>query len=97
MAQNRPLSWLVSSWWVVLFVLGTATIFVSAMRTKRIALEELQGRLVAMEEEKRQVMRDHEELSLRIASQADPAWIELVLLKELGMVPDGFLKVHFKK
>jgi hypothetical protein len=34
---------------------------------------------------------------LAIASQNDPAWIEMVLLREIGVVPAGFLKVHFKK
>ncbi|MDE3047241.1 MAG: hypothetical protein KGI83_02705 [Verrucomicrobiota bacterium] len=50
-----------------------------------------------MENEKAQVLQIKEDLQLRIASQNDPAWIEMVLIRELGVVPEGFLKVHFKK
>ena len=37
-----------------------------------------------------------EDLQMRIASQNDPAWIEMVLMREIGVVPEGWIKVHFK-
>jgi hypothetical protein len=40
-------------------------------------------------------MERHKDLEDRIASQNDPGWIEMVLIRELGVVPEGFLKVHF--
>jgi hypothetical protein len=39
---------------------------------------------------------ENDDLSMQIASQTDPAWVELVLLREMGVVPEGYLKVHFK-
>jgi hypothetical protein len=50
-----------------------------------------------MEMEKLKAVETREDLELRIASQNDPAWIEMVLVRDLGVVPEGFLKVHFKK
>lgn len=50
-----------------------------------------------MEIELSQALQNKEDLQLRIASQNDPAWIEMVLIRELGVVPEGFLKVHFKR
>ena len=42
------------------------------------------------------IAREKNDLDLKINSQSDPAWIELVLMKELGVVPEGKIKVHFK-
>jgi len=42
-------------------------------------------------------MEKNEDYHLRLASQSDPAWIEMILMRDLGVVPEGFLKVHFKK
>jgi hypothetical protein len=41
-------------------------------------------------------MKIQEKLLLTINSQSDPAWIELVLFRELGLVPEGAAKVWFK-
>ena len=38
-----------------------------------------------------------EELRLQIASQSDPAWVELLIKKQLGMVPSGQTKVYFEE
>lgn len=32
---------------------------------------------------------------LEINSQSDPAWVELMLMKNLGLVPEGQIKVFF--
>jgi len=37
----------------------------------------------------------HRELLEEIASQEDPAWIERVLIRRLGVVPEGQTKVVF--
>lgn len=36
-----------------------------------------------------------ENLKRQINSQSDPAWVEMVLKKELGLVPEGQIKVYF--
>ena len=41
-------------------------------------------------------LQKKEDLVLKVQSQADHAWIEQVLMKELGVVPENQIKVHFK-
>ena len=37
------------------------------------------------------------DLKLQVASQSDPAWIELALIKGLGLVPEGYTKIYYKE
>jgi hypothetical protein len=67
------------------------------MKDRATHLAKLRCRLAEMEKISLQANQEKEELSSQLASQSDPAWIELVLLREVGVVPEGFLKVHFKK
>lgn len=82
-------------WWVfVVFVIGATGLHFS--QEKKNTLRKLNLRLAQMEKEKSQVLAAKEDLELHLRSQNDPAWIEMVLMRELGVVPEGFLKVHFK-
>lgn len=38
-----------------------------------------------------------EELSLQVASFSDPAWVEQVLIRGLGVIPEGSTKIYFKE
>jgi len=89
--------WFSRSWWVVTVCLLAGIIYIPAVNARRAAFRELTARMVELQQEKQIMLEKKEQLSLALASQNDPAWIELVLLRELGVVPDGFLKVHFKK
>lgn len=39
----------------------------------------------------------HRALAQQLKSQSDPAWIEMVLIRELGLLPEGQRLVLFKK
>ena len=67
-----------------------------AFRRSSMFLDELKLRLKQMEQEKMLAMEAHDDLLLQIQSQSDPAWIQMVLMKELGVVPDGQRKVYFQ-
>jgi hypothetical protein len=44
----------------------------------------------------KQIAMDYKEsLQLQINSQSDPAWVELTLMKGLGLVPEGQVKFFF--
>ena len=65
------------------------------MRKKKEAFVACTLHLKKMEQEF-QILKDEKEyLELKIASQNDPAWIEMVLMRDLGVVPEGYLKVYF--
>lgn len=85
------------SWWVAAVCLVTTIVYFQALKEKKTSFRELSFRLGEMEKEKVLALAEKEDLNLRIASQNDPAWIELILMRDLGVVPEGFLKVHFSK
>lgn len=85
------------NWWVFLFCGLAGLTYFHFFKEKRGAISVLRTRLEQMQGEKLQALEKREELELCLASQNDPAWIEMVLIRDLGVVPEGFLKVHFKK
>lgn len=80
-----------------LLSIAVLAIYAQGMREKSSALKEVSLRLEEIREEKKRASCEQEELLLALASQEDPAWIELVLMRDLGVVPEGWLKVHFVK
>lgn len=84
------------SWWVFLFLALSSLFYFRGMEGKEAAYRELRYRLAALEKEKVLASEEQEELKLQIKSQSDPAWIEMVLMKGLGVVPEGQVKVYFK-
>ncbi len=55
----------------------------------------LEQRFARLEQKKAELLADREELRSQIQSQSDPAWVEMILMRELGVVPEGWLKIHF--
>lgn len=85
------------SWWVIAFCAVTGMLQFHFLKEKTNRVQILTQRLEEMEKEKWLALQKRDDLHLRIASQNDPAWIELILMRDLGVVPEGFLKVHFKR
>ena len=52
---------------------------------------------ISLEQAQKECELEKQQLQLKIASQTDPAWIEMILMRDLGVVPEGYLKVYFKK
>jgi hypothetical protein len=98
--QNQGLSlkrWHVRSWWVLVFCTLSVAFYFQAAHSRTTAISELSDRLEELENTKRLAADQQEELDLCLQSESDPAWIEMVLMKELGVVPDRWVKVHFQK
>lgn len=85
------------SWWVLAFCGLTCMVYFHFMKEKKLAIHSLISRLEEMELNRWRALQKNEDLQLHLASQNDPAWIEMILMRDLGVVPEGFLKVHFKK
>ena len=90
-------SWVLRSWWVIVFCTLCSAIFCQASHSRDQTRTELLGRIQIMQKEKMISMQENEQLNLQLQSESDPAWIETVLMKELGVVPEGWIKIHFKK
>ncbi|HSX26535.1 MAG TPA: hypothetical protein VLE89_05970 [Chlamydiales bacterium] len=86
-----------SWWWVAAVCSLSGLAYFHAFKEKKASIRELTFRLEEMGKENLLALQEKEELNLRLASQGDPAWIEMILMRDLGVVPEGFLKVHFSK
>lgn len=89
--------WLSKWWWTILFCLASYIFFDSAQRKKDKEIFTLQQQMQQIRSEQQLLAHQKDELTARIESQNDPEWVELVLMKELGVVPEGYMKVYFKK
>jgi len=70
-------------------------VYSQSIKKKKATLSEYMFRLTRMEKELKVASCEKEYLQLKIASQDDPSWIEIILMRDLGVVPEGYLKVHF--
>jgi hypothetical protein len=64
---------------------------------KKAQLQELSFRCTEMEKVKLIAAQERAELELCLNSQTDPAWVEIMLMKDLGVVPEGWTKIQFTK
>ena len=88
---------LVKSWWVYLFILFCYMLYEQGLRTRNRDFDKLSVQLEMLQKEKKELLAKQEELLLQINSQSDPAWVELTLMKGLGLVPEGATKFYFYK
>lgn len=85
------------SWGLTFLFISLAMIFTE--KTLQQVKEEgahLQALLESLKEEKVNQEKQHALLVLQTQSSSDPAWVELVLKRELGLIPEGQTKVIFK-
>ena len=67
------------------------------MQKKVFTYRELASRFDRLSHQKELVLQERDDLLLQVQSQNDPAWIEMALMKSLGVIPEGQIKVFFKK
>lgn len=85
-----------SSWgWVVGFVFTCLFSYSHAAKKKMEVYQHLHDRYNNLANNKKKALLEQEELKLQINSQSDPLWVQLILMKGLGLVPEGQKKIHF--
>ena len=85
------------SWWVILFGIISYMLYEQGMKKRDQEYARLQEQYRDLEKQKKDATTLHAKLLLEINSQSDPAWVEQVLMKGLGLVPEGQIKVFFDK
>lgn len=90
-------SWWRQWWWVFCFCAAASAVYFHHIQDKKGKLRELAGRLEEMNKEKLFALQERDMFHQQIDSQSDPSWIEMILMRDLGVVPEGWLKVHFIK
>jgi len=90
MAKSKHQTWFIC-------LLGiSAILYTAALQHKTAACDELMLTLKTLNTRKENALRSHDDLLLQINSQSDPAWVEMVLKRNLGMVSEGQIKVYFE-
>lgn len=95
--RDRFSSLHIRSWWVLVFTTLSLAFYFQAAHSRTTAISDLSSRMKEMENAKLLTSEQNEALAIRLQSESDPAWIEMTLMKELGVVPEGWVKVHFQK
>jgi hypothetical protein len=82
-------------WWIILFTLFCAVFYEKGRKKIDIEYDKLYTQLTKLEFLKKEKLEHMEDLLLKVNSQSDPDFVELLLMKELGVVPEGHLKIYF--
>lgn len=83
------------SWWVILFSLLCYTWLEHEQKQQKVTFQELSMQVMELKREKIEASRTNDQLLKQINSQSDPAWVELTLIKGLGLIPKNHKKVYF--
>lgn len=82
-------------WWVLLCLIVLFMIHERSAKSRQDEFARLQEHLSQLQVQRQAALIHKEDLELQINSQSDPEWVELVLRKGLGLVPEGQVKVFF--
>jgi len=101
----RGMSWQVAyskkrdfaSYFVLFIAAISVTIYGFSMHKKAKTCTDLREKIRSVEGYKKKLLEEREELLLEIKSLEDQEWLEMVLKKRLGVVPEGQTKVYFKR
>lgn len=85
------------SWWVVLIVIVCYATYEQAIKHADAEYTNLHQQLTALQREREQLLDMQSDLQWQVNSQSDPVWVELTLMKGLGLAPEGHTKVFFSK
>ena len=86
-----------SVWWPIVFIATCSVCYLHAIYWKEVSYQEVLGKIHQLENEKVLILQQQQELRDQINSQSDPAWVEMVLKRNLGLVPIDQVKVYFKE
>lgn len=84
-------------WWTMLFLVFCYGFYLHGMEGKRKSFAELEKKADQLHKQLALAHAERQELLLQLQSQADPSWTELLMMKHLGMVPEGQIKVYFEE
>lgn len=87
---------LLKNWWVIVCLLMAGAIYTQAIHKKGRLVASLQDKVETLTAAKERALERKEDLLLRIHSQNDPDFIELVLKEKLGVAAEGEIKVVFQ-
>lgn len=86
-----------STWWAAAFLLIVIAIYERAVYTTHEEIHQLEDKKTELLARKKDALLEKEDLLIQIDSESDPKWLTLLLMKGLGMAPEGYTKVYFTR
>lgn len=83
------------SWWVIVFMLLCYTWVEHEHKSHMETFRNLSTKLMELKKQNSNAVHLNQHLKNQINSQSDPAWVELTLMKGIGLVPNNQTKVYF--
>ena len=84
-------------WWVFAFVFLSVILYERGMEERESLYRDLYAHLNQLRIEKNAALKLQTDFRQQLNSQSDPEWIERILIRELGLVPDGYQKIYFTR
>jgi hypothetical protein len=85
------------SWWVWTFLVVCFGLYEQGSMKLEREIASLNKEAEALSQKIVEATNRSEELALQVQSFSDPAWIELTLIRVLGVIPEGSTKVYYKE
>lgn len=85
---------LLDGWWVILFSFCAYLAYSYALQGWEKEYRSLSTRALLIKEALAAEENRGKELNLLLNSQSDPAYVEMILMQKLGMVPSGQIKFY---
>jgi LPS O-antigen subunit length determinant protein (WzzB/FepE family) len=82
-------------WWVIILCVLSFSCFWYLHAQQKKELYQLDKVITKLEDQKQEELEKHEDYTLKIKSFSDPAYIEMVLIQNLGLVPKDQMKVVY--
>lgn len=79
------------------FILICGILYEQGLKGREGQYQQLKEQWMALQKERQESLIFQQNLKLQINSQSDLAWLELVLMKNLGLVPDNQQKIFFSE
>jgi len=88
---------LFDNWWVLAFALFCLIAYEQGVYKARDTEQKLSTKMEWLQEEQTRQLARQQDIKLQINSQSDPEWIELSLMRVLGVVPKEQKKIYFRR
>lgn len=87
----------IKNWLVLLFIVTCGIVFERAIQTPHDEYDRLHAHWALLLKKKGEALQTQQNLKRHVTSLNDPAWIEFILMKELGLVPQMQIKFVFEE
>jgi hypothetical protein len=85
------------SWWLLAFLLVCAMFYERGLKEREEEFQKLKEQQNQLQLAKEEALATQQDLKRKINSQSDQAYIELTLMKGLGLAPEDQQKVFFEE